>query len=54
VCLSLFAALCRYAIAQAGDAVAISHIERTDTARLSKNLRDQLEQKGRRRLLLLH
>lgn len=49
----LLRCVCRYAIAQAGDAVAISHIERTDTARLSKNLREQLERKGRRRRLLL-
>jgi hypothetical protein len=38
----------RYAIAQAGEAVAVSHIERADRDRLSKNLRSQWEPAGRR------
>lgn len=39
----------RYAMAQAGEAVAVSHIERSDNERLAKNLRaQQFEPKGRR------
>lgn len=42
----------KYAIAQAGEAVAVSHIERSDDDRLAKNLRrqreEQFEHSGRR------